>query len=126
MERGEKGSASIFSSHSAFYKNVLPTFSKLVYQNPLESLDAPLPPLSLFYICERRNVRIYFKLPSKNFLHAAFGKSRICHLAEIVNFLRGMAFPTHIEYVLHLTSESLPVVFSLNLPFSFLGKQFPF
>lgn len=37
-----------------------------------------------------------------------------------------MAFPTHIQYVLHLTSESLPIVFSLNLPFSFLVKQFPF
>lgn len=37
-----------------------------------------------------------------------------------------MAFPTHIQYVLHLTPESLPVVFSLHLPFSLLGKQFPF
>ena len=36
-----------------------------------------------------------------------------------------MAFAAHIQCVLHLTSKSLPVVFSLNLPFSFLEKQFP-
>lgn len=72
------------------------------------------------------NLQICFELPSKNFLYAAFRNRRICHFKEIVNFLRRMAFLTHIHCVLHLTFESLPVVFSLNLPFSFLEKQFPF
>ena len=73
-----------FSSHVAFHKNLLPTFSTLVYQNPPESLSLN-PSFSVFLVvC--LFVFMKRKCKNKNILQITFKELSTCSLRKKAGF----------------------------------------
>lgn len=128
MKSGEKAVYLLSHPMLLFVRMCYQLLAILFIKIPQRIWKSPSPSFSILYIW-KGNVRIHFKLPSKDFLHAAFGKKQDLPFNRNHHFLRCVAFLAPSQCVLYLTSASLPAVFSLNLPFFccfvFLKNNFP-